>query len=223
MSERLSSPTYLVRRKVFTLAGGAFHFYDGEGRLVLYSKLKAFKLKEDIRLFTGEDMREELLAIHARKVLDISATYDVTDSRTGERVGAIQRKGMRSLLRDEWILRNAADQEIGLVREDSMGLALLRRFLTNLVPQRFDIQVMGQKGGHRPAELQSVRPEADGGLHPGPDGAPRPAPGAGRRPPALRGRGSARLRAERTRSFSSSARPLSRPSTSGPGRQRASR
>lgn len=145
MSERLSSPTYLVRRKVFTLAGGAFHFYDGEGRLVLYSKLKAFKLKEDIRLFTGEDMREELLAIRARKVLDISATYDVTDSRTGERVGAIQRKGMRSLLRDEWILRNTADQEIGLVREDSMGLALLRRFLTNLVPQRFDIQVMGQK------------------------------------------------------------------------------
>jgi uncharacterized protein YxjI len=145
MSERLSSPTYLVRRKVFTLAGGAFHFYDGEGRLVLYSKLKAFRLKEDIRLFTGEDMREELLAIHARKVLDISATYDVTDSRTAERVGAIQRKGMRSLLRDEWILRDAADQEIGLVREDSMGLALLRRFLTNLVPQRFDIQVMGQR------------------------------------------------------------------------------
>ncbi|HYN42682.1 MAG TPA: hypothetical protein VE129_12945 [Thermoanaerobaculia bacterium] len=145
MSERLSSPTYLVRRKVFTLAGAAFHVYDGEGRLVLYSKLKAFRLKEDIRLFTGEDMREELLAIHARKVLDISATYDVTDSRTGERVGAIQRKGLRSLLRDEWILRNATDQEIGLVREDSMGLALLRRFLTNLVPQRFDIQVMGQK------------------------------------------------------------------------------
>lgn len=52
---------------------------------------------------------------------------------------------MRSLLRDEWILRDASDQDIGLVREDSMGLALLRRFLTNLVPQRFDIQVMGQK------------------------------------------------------------------------------
>ena len=145
MSERLSSPTYLVRRKVFTLAGGAFHFYDGEGRLVLYSKLKAFKLKEDLRLFTGEDMREELLAIHARRVLDISATYDVTDSRTGERVGAIQRKGMRSLLRDEWLFLDANDREVGVLREDSMGLALLRRFLTNLVPQRFDVEVMGQK------------------------------------------------------------------------------
>lgn len=145
MSDRFSSPTYLVRRKVFTLAGGAFHIYDGQGHLVLYSKLKAFKLKEDLRLFTGEDMREELLAIHARRVLDISATYDVTDSRTGERVGAIQRKGMRSLLRDEWLFLDANDREVGVIREDSLGLALLRRFLTNLVPQRFDVEVMGQK------------------------------------------------------------------------------
>ena len=145
MSDRFSSPTYLVRRKVFTLAGGAFHIYDGQGQLVLYSKLKAFKLKEDLRLFTGEDMREELLAIHARRVLDISATYDVTDSRTGERVGAIQRKGMRSLLRDEWLFLDAHDREVSVLREDSMGLALLRRFLTNLVPQRFDVEVMGQK------------------------------------------------------------------------------
>ncbi len=144
MNERLSSPTYVIRRKVFTIAGAAFHIYDGEGRLVLYSKLKAFRLKEDIRLFTGEDRTEELLAIHARQVLDISATYDVTDSRTGERVGAVQRRGLRSLLRDEWTLKDPFDREIGVVREDSMGLALLRRFLTNLVPQRFHVEVAGQ-------------------------------------------------------------------------------
>ncbi len=145
MNDRFSSPVYLVRRKVFTLAGGAFHIWDGQGQLVLYSKLKAFKLKEDLRLFTGEDMREELLAIHARRVLDISATYDVTDSRTGERVGAIQRKGMRSLLRDEWLILDPNDREVGVLREDSLGLALLRRFLTNLVPQRFDVEVAGRK------------------------------------------------------------------------------
>ena len=144
MSDRFSSPTYLVRRKVFTLAGAAFHIRDAQGQLVLYSKLKAFKLKEDLRLFTGEDMREELLAIHARKVLDISATYDVTDSVTGERVGAVRRKGIRSILRDEWLLLDPNDREVGVVREDSMGLALLRRFLTNLVPQRYDVEWMGQ-------------------------------------------------------------------------------
>lgn len=145
MNDRLSSPKYVVRRKVFTIAGAAFHVYDGEGRLVLYSKLAAFRLREDLRLFTDEGMGEELLAIRARQVLDVSATYDVTDSRTGEKVGALQRRGLRSLLRDEWTLRDVSDREIGTVREDSMGLALLRRILTDLVPQRFHVEVGGRR------------------------------------------------------------------------------
>lgn len=144
MDDRFAPPTFLIRRKVFKLAGGAFHIFDPHGQLVMYSHMKAFKLKEDIRLYTGEDKQHELLAIRARQVLDISATYDVTDSSSGEKVGAVRRKGMRSLLRDEWLLLDPFDREIGLVREDSMGKALLRRFLTNLVPQSFDAVVNGQ-------------------------------------------------------------------------------
>lgn len=144
MDDRFAPPTFLIRRKVFKLAGGAFHIFDPHGQLVMYSHMKAFKLKEDIRLYTGEDKQHELLAIHARQVLDISATYDVTDSSTGEKVGALRRKGVRSLLRDEWLLLDSFDREIGLVREDSMGKALLRRFLTNLVPQSFDAVMNGQ-------------------------------------------------------------------------------
>jgi uncharacterized protein YxjI len=145
MGDRFAYSTYLIRRKVFKLAGGAFHIFDPQGQLVMYSHMKAFKLKEDIRLFTGEDMREELLAIHARTVLDFSATYDVTDSQTGEKLGALRRKGMRSLLRDEWLLLDTTDREVGLIREDSLGKALLRRFLTNLVPQSFDAEMAGRK------------------------------------------------------------------------------
>ena len=59
----LSHPTYLIRRKIFTLFGGAFHIYDPTGQLAFYSRLKAFKLKEDIRLYTGEDMKTEALVI----------------------------------------------------------------------------------------------------------------------------------------------------------------
>lgn len=145
MGDRFGYSTYLIRRKVFKLAGGAFHIFDPQGQLLMYSHMKAFKLKEDIRLFTGEDMREELLAIHARTVLDISATYDVTDSTTGQTVGALRRKGMRSLLRDEWLFLDTTDREVGLIREDSLGKALLRRFLTNLVPQSFEAEMAGHK------------------------------------------------------------------------------
>ena len=61
---------YLVRRQIFKLFGAAFHIYDPTGRVAFYSKMKAFKLKEDIRLYTGEDMATEVLAIEAKVVLD---------------------------------------------------------------------------------------------------------------------------------------------------------
>jgi len=134
---RFAQSRYVIRRKVFKLFGGAFHIYDEAGQVVFYSKMKAFKLKEDLRVFTGEDMREEVLTIKARNILDISATYDVTDPKTGEKLGALRRKGLKSMLRDEWMVLDVRDQEVGLLQEDSMMLALVRRLLSNLVPQTF--------------------------------------------------------------------------------------
>lgn len=143
LDARFSHTSYLVRRKVLTFAGGAFHVYDPSGELAFYSRLKAFKLKEDIRLYTGEDMAREVLVIKARKVLDISSAYDVHDPASGAKLGALRRKGLKSMLRDEWLLLDATDREIGLIQEDSMGKALLRRFLTNLVPQSYHCTIGG--------------------------------------------------------------------------------
>jgi uncharacterized protein YxjI len=134
---RFGQSRYMIRKKFFKLFGGAFHIYDDAGNVVFYSKMKAFKLKEDLRVFTGEDMQEEVLGIKARNILDISATYDVTDTATGRKLGALRRKGLKSIIRDEWLILDANDQEVGTIQEDSMLLALVRRFLSNLVPQTF--------------------------------------------------------------------------------------
>lgn len=140
---RFGQSRYMIRKKFFKLFGGAFHIYDEAGNVVLYSKMKAFKLKEDLRVFTGEDMQEEVFSIKARNILDISATYDVTDSATGQKLGALRRKGLKSILRDEWLILDANDQEVGTIQEDSMMLALVRRLLSNLVPQTFQGTVGG--------------------------------------------------------------------------------
>jgi len=137
--------SYLVRRKVFKLFGAAFHIYDPNGRVAFYSKQKAFKLKEDIRLYTGEDMRTEVLSIQARQIIDFSAAYDVIDPSTNAKVGALKRKGMKSLVKDEWIIMDAEDREIGFIKEDSMVLALIRRFLTNLIPQKYYGELKGEQ------------------------------------------------------------------------------
>ena len=78
-TDRFEHRTYQIRKKFFKIFGGAFHIYDPTGQVAFYSRLKAFKLKEDIRVYTGEDMQTEALAIRARQVLDIAATYDVVD------------------------------------------------------------------------------------------------------------------------------------------------
>lgn len=136
---------YLVRRKIFKIFGAAFHIYDPNGNVAFYSKQKAFKLKEDIRLYTGEDMQKEVLSIQARNIIDFSAAYDVVDSATGTKVGVLKRKGLKSLIQDEWIIMDANNQEIGLIKEDSTVLALVRRFLCNLIPQKYHGQVAGRQ------------------------------------------------------------------------------
>ena len=133
-------PSYLVRRKVFKLLGGAFHVFDPAGNAVLYSKQKVFKLKEDIRIYTGEDMGTEVLTIRTDKIIDLGATYHVHDSQQGGvRVGSLKRKGLKSMLRDEWIILDPSGQEVGIIQEDSVALALLRRLMVGwLLPQKYN-------------------------------------------------------------------------------------
>src|SRR5262249_30744347 len=146
LAARFSHQTYLVRKKFWQFFGGSFYIYDSNGEIVLFSKLKAFKLKEDIRVFTDESMQTEALSIQARSILDFSGVYDVYDSATGQRVGALRRKGLKSrFYKDEWVILDAADREIGLIQEESAALALLRKYLLGaLIPQKFDAQIGGR-------------------------------------------------------------------------------
>ena len=154
MTEKtFSASRYLVRRKILKLMGGAFHVYDASGMLAAYSEQKAFKLKEDIRVFADETKSRELLCIQARQVIDWSAAYDVTDSTTGLKIGALRRKGARSILRDEWCVLDTNDAPIITIIEDSMALALLRRLLTNLVPQRYDVYFPDEASGNKIANM----------------------------------------------------------------------
>ncbi len=140
---------YLLKRQVFALAG-KFRFYEPGGRLVLFSEQKMFKLREDIRVFSDESKSQEVLMIKARQIIDFSAAFDVVDSALGQKVGALRRKGLASMLRDEWEILDVNDAVIGSLFEDSMGLALVRRLLTNLVPQNYDITM----GTDRVADLK---------------------------------------------------------------------
>ena len=139
MNPIFQHPNYLIKRQAIALTG-KFRFYDPMGNLVMFSEQKMFKLREDIRVYSDESKTQEVLSIKARQILDFSAAYDVVDTAMNQNVGALRRKGLRSLLRDEWEVLDENDNVKGLLFEDSVGLALLRRFLLgNWLPQNYDI------------------------------------------------------------------------------------
>jgi hypothetical protein len=142
---------YTVRRKILTLIGARFHVFDPQGHVVLFSKMKGFRLREDIRLYTGEDMTEEVLTISTRQVIDFAGAYDVYDSESGEKIGTLRRKGLKSMFRDEWHILDAGGTQIGHIREDSGALAFLRRFVefaAYLSPQKYDVFIGEAHVGH---------------------------------------------------------------------------
>jgi len=150
MHSAFQHPQYLLKRQVLALTG-KLRFYDPYGNLVLYSQQKMFRLKEDIRVYVDETRSQELLHIQARQVIDFSANYDVYDSLLAERVGALQRRGFRSLTRDTWDVIDVSGQPLGILQEDDLTLAMLRRvFLGSFLPQNYDLLI----GGQRVADLR---------------------------------------------------------------------
>ncbi|THF76424.1 LURP-one-related/scramblase family protein [Cohnella fermenti] len=145
MNPKFTHTQYLIRKQILSLVGAKIDIFDTSGQPVLFSQMKAFKLKEDIRLFSNDTMQDELISIQARSIIDFSATYDVVDSVSGEKLGSLRRKGMKSMLKDEWVIIDSNETEVGLIKEDSPFMALLRRFLTNLIPQKFHVEMGGER------------------------------------------------------------------------------
>lgn len=144
MEETRPGTTYTIRKKFFKAFGASFKIFDQAGTLCYMVSQKAFRLKEDIRAYADEGKTKELLLIQARQIIDFSATYDVFDSPSGAKIGSLRRKGFASMIKDEWLIFDSADGEIGSIKEDSMLLAMLRRFITALIPQTFEGTVGGR-------------------------------------------------------------------------------
>lgn len=132
---------YTIRRQVFKIFGAGFHIYDASGALVGYCKQKAFRVREDLRIYTDETCTEALLVISTQSVWDISGVYTVS-LRSGDVIGAFKRHGVRSMVRDKWTVLGPDGEPIGEAQEDSAFKGLLRRmheFFAALVPQTFHI------------------------------------------------------------------------------------
>src|SRR5690606_11714404 len=91
--------------------------HDANDQLMMYVKQKAFKLKETITVFADREQTRPLYHIKADRVIDIGATYTISDA-AGNYMGAVRQHGMRSLWRSRYdIVRG--DQVVFTAREQN--------------------------------------------------------------------------------------------------------
>ena len=159
------------RRKFWKIAGAEIYVTDPASQQeVGYIKMKAWKLREDVRLFSDRSQQHEIMQIHARQIIDFGATYDVIDSSNGQPAFALKRKGFKSaLFRDHWDILHTDGTVFGSIQETSSGLALARRWLEILpmgdlialvfafVPQTYTISVAQADGSQAVAGMVTHR------------------------------------------------------------------
>lgn len=137
---------FTVRRKIFKIFGAGFHVYDAQGAVVAYCKQKAFRIREDIRVYRDDSMSTEIFRITTKSIFDFSGTYTLVRP-DGSIIGAAQRGGIASTFyKDTWKLFSAEGRAIGVMEEESGFLAVLRRYvelLAVLVPQKFHVRLEG--------------------------------------------------------------------------------
>jgi len=104
-----------------------FSIIDANNNMVCYVKQKMFKLKEEIKVFQEREQVNLIYTIKADRIIDFSAKYTFYD-RNNKPIGAVKRKGGRSLWRAHYVIEGNANEEL-TITEDSVFI----RFLDNLV------------------------------------------------------------------------------------------
>lgn len=128
---------YIIKQKVLTI-GRKYYIYDSQEKLIGFCKQKLFKLKEDIRIYTDENMTNELLKVKQKNILDWSGTFKVKDPIEG-RIGFVGRKAWKSILKDTWKIWNKDQKEVAELKEGGGALVILRRIFSFLrfVPKKY--------------------------------------------------------------------------------------
>ncbi|WP_437732606.1 hypothetical protein [Sorangium sp. So ce1335] len=134
--------TYTIKRPFWSFLGRRFHVFAPDGSLVCFVKHPLLKLRPEFTLFADESESQPLFTIRSRQVVALNRCLDVFDARTGERVGTIRSRGLKSIVRDTWDILDPSDQPVGLMQED--GAAMLRRVFPLLIG-KWHIELHGQE------------------------------------------------------------------------------
>src|SRR5579871_400990 len=139
--DRFAYQQYVIKRPFLQFLGRKYHVYALDGSPVAFLKHPLMKLRGEFTIYADETETTPLLVVRARQIIALNIAHDVMDPNTGERLGSIRSRGLKSIVRDVWDVLDANDQPIGLIEET--GFAMLRR-LFKFLPGRHKLELHGQ-------------------------------------------------------------------------------
>ncbi|MCK5560301.1 MAG: hypothetical protein KAJ51_06890 [Thermoplasmata archaeon] len=153
--QRIQGHNFVIKQKKLSL-GNKYFLENATGQPIGFCHQKLLKLKEDIRIYTDENMNTEMLKIKQEQIIDFSGSYQVTDSQSGELIGILKRKGLKSMVKDEWYVLDRDRNEIGLIKERGGIGWFIRHFIFKALPYEYDILLRGTPVGTVTEKFQII-------------------------------------------------------------------
>lgn len=133
---------YTIKRKFWSVLERIFRVYTGDGQLIMYIQHPLLRLREEFVVYADEDRTRPLLKVKSRQVVAINFAFEVRDAETGQLHGIVQKRGLRSIVRDRFLILDAEGTEIGYAEEQ--GASVMRRIFPWLT-SKHAIFVRGQQ------------------------------------------------------------------------------
>ena len=104
-------------------------------------------MKDEWNVYTDTNMATSLVRVKARQAIGVNIETDIFDTASGQVVGTVRNKGLKSIVRDTWEVLDQGGNVIGELAEDSNSM--VRRLLPtffgwSIMPGKWHLTINGQ-------------------------------------------------------------------------------
>jgi uncharacterized protein YxjI len=133
---------YRIKRRFWSFFERTFRVWTSDGQLIMFVQHPVLRLREEFMVYADEAKQRPLLRIKSKQMIAINFAFEITDAVTGQPMGTIQKRGLKSLIRDKFLLLDPNGVEIGYAEEQ--GASVARRFIP-LLTSKHAIFIQGQQ------------------------------------------------------------------------------
>lgn len=144
----LAQASYTLVRPLFSWRR-VYRVYGPDGSLAAFVEQPWFRLRGELVMYADEEQLQPILVLKNRRVAAVNMEHDLFDALSGQRLGVIRTRGLRSMFRDTWEILDADERLAGQMVED--GPAFWRR-LIRLLPGCHHIEL----GGREVARIRQI-------------------------------------------------------------------